>query len=155
MFFSSGAGSCLEALGAGKPLLVVVNDKLMGNHQLELARQLHMDSHLLYCTCRYVFLTCTVCTCEVIQKIKSNELFLIFQHPDRNTEDHGSICSSALLAWTAEAFCKLSRQSSQCLVELKLYRTVYCDCKVFLYAIIIYVLVINPCLCCELFVSLF
>ncbi|XP_032410656.1 UDP-N-acetylglucosamine transferase subunit ALG13 homolog isoform X2 [Xiphophorus hellerii] len=46
----AGAGSCLEALGAVKPLLVVVNDKLMDNHQLELARQLHMDHHLLYCT---------------------------------------------------------------------------------------------------------
>ncbi|KAM9832776.1 UDP-N-acetylglucosamine transferase subunit ALG13 isoform 1-T2 [Syngnathus typhle] len=47
----AGAGSCLEALGAGKALLVVVNDKLMDNHQVELARQLHKDSHLLYCTC--------------------------------------------------------------------------------------------------------
>ncbi|XP_056456429.1 UDP-N-acetylglucosamine transferase subunit ALG13 homolog [Gadus chalcogrammus] len=47
----AGAGSCLEALGARKPLLVVVNNKLMDNHQLELARQLHKESHLLYCTC--------------------------------------------------------------------------------------------------------
>ncbi|XP_018589245.1 UDP-N-acetylglucosamine transferase subunit ALG13 homolog isoform X1 [Scleropages formosus] len=50
----AGAGSCLETLGAGRPLLVVVNDRLMDNHQLELARQLHADSHLLYCTCRLV-----------------------------------------------------------------------------------------------------
>ncbi|KAM9470033.1 UDP-N-acetylglucosamine transferase subunit ALG13 isoform 2-T2 [Clarias gariepinus] len=47
----AGAGSCLEVLGAGKPLLVIINDKLMDNHQLELAKQLHADGHLLYCTC--------------------------------------------------------------------------------------------------------
>ncbi|KAM6426975.1 UDP-N-acetylglucosamine transferase subunit ALG13-like isoform 2-T2 [Liasis olivaceus] len=46
----AGAGSCLEVLEAGKPLLVVINDKLMDNHQLELARQLHKDGHLFYCT---------------------------------------------------------------------------------------------------------
>eukprot|EP00063_Salmo_salar_P080262 XP_014055097.1 PREDICTED: UDP-N-acetylglucosamine transferase subunit ALG13 homolog isoform X1 [Salmo salar] len=44
------AGSCLETLGAGKPLLVVFNDKLMDIHQLELAKQLHQDSYLLYFT---------------------------------------------------------------------------------------------------------
>ena len=49
----AGAGSCLETLEEGKPLLVVINEKLMDNHQLELARQLHKDGHVLYCNCRY------------------------------------------------------------------------------------------------------
>ncbi|XP_002130123.2 UDP-N-acetylglucosamine transferase subunit ALG13-like [Ciona intestinalis] len=47
----AGAGSCLEVLGANKPLLVVVNEMLMDNHQIELATQLYRDGHLLYCTC--------------------------------------------------------------------------------------------------------
>ncbi|XP_041979777.1 UDP-N-acetylglucosamine transferase subunit ALG13 homolog [Aricia agestis] len=47
----AGAGSCLEVLDANKPLLVVVNEDLMDNHQLELAEQLQVDGHLYYCTC--------------------------------------------------------------------------------------------------------
>ncbi|XP_070535634.1 UDP-N-acetylglucosamine transferase subunit ALG13-like isoform X2 [Ptychodera flava] len=46
----AGAGSVLEALGAEKPLLVVINEKLMGNHQMELAYKLHKEEHLFYCT---------------------------------------------------------------------------------------------------------
>lgn len=47
----AGAGSCLETLEFKKPLLVVVNENLMDNHQLELAERLQIDGHLYYCTC--------------------------------------------------------------------------------------------------------
>ena len=41
-------------------LLVVINDDLMGNHQLELAHQLSNDGHLYYCNCRFVTLHSTL-----------------------------------------------------------------------------------------------
>ncbi|KRZ52366.1 Intersectin-1 [Trichinella nativa] len=46
----AGAASCLEALELEKPLLVVVNDSLLDNHQIELADRLSKDGVLHYCT---------------------------------------------------------------------------------------------------------
>ncbi|KRX88441.1 UDP-N-acetylglucosamine transferase subunit ALG13 -like protein [Trichinella pseudospiralis] len=46
----AGAASCLEALELEKPLLVVVNDSLLDNHQVELADRLAKEGVLHYCT---------------------------------------------------------------------------------------------------------
>ena len=48
---SQGAGCITESLLLHKQLIVVVNEKLMDNHQFELAKQLAMDEHLVYCIC--------------------------------------------------------------------------------------------------------
>ena len=45
----AGAGSVFEALDARAPLLVVVNESLMGNHQVELAEELRRRGHLRWC----------------------------------------------------------------------------------------------------------
>ena len=47
----AGAGTILETLEARKPLLVVVNEKLMDNHQLEIAHEMEQQGYLFHCTC--------------------------------------------------------------------------------------------------------
>ncbi|XP_066923278.1 UDP-N-acetylglucosamine transferase subunit ALG13-like [Clytia hemisphaerica] len=47
----AGAGSILETLSLWKPLIVVVNEELMDNHQFELASKMADEGYLFYCTC--------------------------------------------------------------------------------------------------------
>lgn len=47
-----GAGSIMQALDLKKPLLVVVNEDLMDNHQFELAEKLYDEKRLYYTTCK-------------------------------------------------------------------------------------------------------
>jgi beta-1,4-N-acetylglucosaminyltransferase len=69
----AGAGCVLEALSFEKPLIVVVNEKLMDNHQFELARRLHKDNHLLYCTCGTLEETLKTMNLSLLQPFKRGE----------------------------------------------------------------------------------
>lgn len=46
-----GTGSIMDALRLGKPLLVVTNDKLMDNHQIEVAEQFEHEGYLKSFSC--------------------------------------------------------------------------------------------------------
>ncbi|XP_014285503.1 UDP-N-acetylglucosamine transferase subunit ALG13 [Halyomorpha halys] len=46
-----GAGCCIETLEAGKPLVAVINEDLMNNHQIEVASKLSEGGYLYSTNC--------------------------------------------------------------------------------------------------------
>lgn len=78
----AGAGSCLEALAHKKPLLVVVNEDLMDNHQLELAERLQVDGHLYYCTCDTLISTLNVVDFDLLHPFPKADPILFTNYLD-------------------------------------------------------------------------
>ncbi|KAJ8919058.1 hypothetical protein NQ315_016965 [Exocentrus adspersus] len=65
----AGAGSCLEVLHKRKPLIVVINEDLMDNHQSELAEQLQKDGYV-YCS-----------TCSTLKEVLKKDLSKLRPYP--------------------------------------------------------------------------
>ncbi|XP_055925555.1 UDP-N-acetylglucosamine transferase subunit ALG13 homolog isoform X2 [Argiope bruennichi] len=57
----AGAGTILESLIEHKPFIAVLNEKLMDNHQTELAEQMAKEGYLAYCSCSNLLETLKEC----------------------------------------------------------------------------------------------
>lgn len=80
-----GAGCILESLSLKKPLIVAVNENLMNNHQMELARQLANDGYLVYSKCNSLY--------ETLQELNPANLK---HYTEGNPELFGSFLDSVM-----------------------------------------------------------
>ncbi|RIA97974.1 Glycosyltransferase Family 1 protein [Glomus cerebriforme] len=71
----AGSGSILESLRLHKPLIVVVNENLMDNHQVELAIELQSKGYLVYSSISNFLEVLKSCTYENLNT---------FPEPDRS-----------------------------------------------------------------------
>lgn len=81
----AGAGSIMEALSLQKPLLVVINETLMDNHQTELSDTLHEQGYL----------TSTTCT-KLAKSIKSMSLDVNKTYPLKDYDAFPSLVDDTL-----------------------------------------------------------
>lgn len=70
----AGAGTCLDVLEKKKPLITVINDDLMHNHQTELADKFSEDGYCVSCTCSTL--------AEAIKEIDPDKLKRYFNYND-------------------------------------------------------------------------
>ncbi|XP_058060043.1 UDP-N-acetylglucosamine transferase subunit ALG13 homolog [Anopheles bellator] len=79
----AGAGSCIEVLEACRPLVVVVNESLMNNHQTELAERLSRDDYLFFCTPSNLHHTLAEVDFSRLKKLASGSLDSFIEHLDK------------------------------------------------------------------------
>ncbi|KAK9766999.1 N-acetylglucosaminyldiphosphodolichol N-acetylglucosaminyltransferase catalytic subunit alg13 [Basidiobolus ranarum] len=81
----AGSGSIIDALRMGKPLIVVVNETLMDNHQLELAKKLSSEGYLIYTT-----------VSELSDCLRSRKYENLTPFPEAKTQIFGDFLDAAI-----------------------------------------------------------
>ena len=103
----AGAGTITETLEAGRPMVVVVNERLMNNHQVELAHQMQTDGHLVYCTCASLADTLDRLDTESLKRYPRAQPYLFAQFLDAAMQS-GESTSATWIAAQAVALLAVS-----------------------------------------------